>query len=97
MFIFGLRLAYNAYKINNMKDIGRFLFDQVLKKWVLLILMTLFVYTYLNVLTSQPLNKIWNMNNGQDCPSTIWQIWFLFKNMTLDCKKCLPWMSIFTN
>lgn len=52
MFIFGLRLAYNAYKINTMKDIGRFLFDQVLKKWVLLILMTLFVYTYLNVLTS---------------------------------------------
>lgn len=58
--------------------------------------MTLLIYAYIITFTSEPLNKVWNLNNGEDCPKYMWQIWFLFRNMQLDCKKCLPWMSIFS-
>lgn len=96
MFIFGLRLAYITYKINSFTQIPRFFFDQVLKKWVLLVLMTFFIYSFLTNFTDEPLNKVWNLNNGQDCPGVMWQYWFLFRNMVMDCKRCLPWMSIFS-
>lgn len=94
MFVLGLRLAYGIYKINSLKEVLRYFFDQVLKKWVLLFLMTFLLYSFIVTFTGEPLNKVWNLNNGQDCPSYMWQIWFLFRNMQLDCKACLPWMSL---
>lgn len=94
MFILGLRLAYGAYKLNSFHELMRFYFDNVLKKWALLILMTMLIYSFLTMFISQPLNKIWDLSNGQDCPSTMWQIWFLFRFMISDCKRCLPWMSL---
>lgn len=94
VFILGLRLAYGMYKIDTFKGILRFYFDQLLKKWVLLVLMTFLIYSFVVTFTSEPLNKVWNLNNGADCPGYMWQIWFLFRNMQLDCKTCLPWMSL---
>lgn len=94
MFILGLRLAYGIYKIDTLKGILRYYFDNVLRKWVLLVLMTLLVYAFIEAFTSDPLHKIWNLNNGIDCPGYMWQIWFLFRNMQVDCRACLPWMSL---
>lgn len=97
MFILGLRLAYGAYKIKTFRGIGRFFFDQLLKKWVLLILMSFFIYSALTILTNEPLSKVWSLNNGQDCPSYMWQMWFLFRNLQLDCRVCLPWLSLLSS
>ena len=94
MFVLGLRLAYGAYKIKTFRGIGRYFFDQLLKKWVLLILMSLLIYAFLTLLTNEPLSKIWSLNNGKDCPKYMWQMWFLFRNLQLDCRACLPWLSL---
>ena len=47
MFVLGLRLAYGAYRIKTFRAIGRYFFDQLLKKWVLLLLMTLLLQALL--------------------------------------------------
>lgn len=97
MFVLGLRLAYATYKISSFKEYRRFLFDNVLRKWILIILMTLLTYTYVMVLTDEPLRKVWELRNGKDCPSTMWQIWLGFRFTISDCKKCLPWFSVFAS
>jgi hypothetical protein len=97
MFVFGLRLAYTTYKIHSFRRMLRFLFDQVLKKWLLIIFITLFIYSVFDSFADQPLFKIWEINNSKDCTASIWKIWFLFSNMPSNCQICLPWMSIFTS
>lgn len=97
MFVLGLRFAYGIYKANSLKQIFRFYFDQLLKKWALLFLMSLFVYSWMESFTDQPLHRLWNINYGQDCPGYMWQLWFLFRNMQVDCKRCLPWLSVFSS
>lgn len=96
MFVLGLRFAYGIYKANSLKQIFRFYFDQLLKKWALLLLMSLFVYAWMESFVDQPLHRLWNINYGRDCPAYMWQIWFLFRNMQTDCKRCLPWLSVFS-
>lgn len=56
--------------------------------------MSLLIYSFLTICTNQPLIKLWHLNNGKDCPNYIWQIWFLFRNLQLDCKICLPWFTL---
>lgn len=56
--------------------------------------MTFLIYSFAVSFTGEPLNKVWSLNNGVDCPSTMWQFWFLFRNMQVNCKACLPWMSL---
>lgn len=63
MFILGLKLSYSVYKSTSFHQIGRFLFDAILKKWVGLILLSLLVYVVMSWL-SPPLDKIWKINNG---------------------------------
>jgi hypothetical protein len=48
----------------------------------------------MSYLISEPLSKVWRDNNGKDCPLYIWQTWFLFRNLLLDCKICLPWFTL---
>ncbi len=90
----GLRLAYSAYKIDTFKGLVRFYFDQAIKRWIVLFLMTLLIYSFVIVFTSEPLNTVWKINVGGDCPGYIYQLWFLFRNMITDTKACLPWMSL---
>ena len=52
MFVLGLRLAYGAYRIKTFRGIGRYFFDQLLKKWILLILMSFLIYSAMNLLTN---------------------------------------------
>lgn len=59
--------------------------------------MTFLIYSFITMFTGEPLNKVWTLNNGQDCPANMWQIWFLFRFMVTDCKACLPWMSIISS
>lgn len=94
VFVMGLRLAYSAYKIDTFKALLRFYFDQAIKRWVVLFLMTLLIYSFVIVFTSEPLNTVWKINVGGDCPGYIYQLWFLFRNMITDTKACLPWMSL---
>lgn len=42
----------------------------------------------------EPLSKYWYINFAQDCPKYIWQDWFLFRDLQLDGKVCLPWLWI---
>lgn len=90
----GYRLAYSLFKIKKFVKIGRFFFDILIKKWVNLILMSLLVYAFCSLCISQPLVKIWNIKNAIDCKNYIWQIWFMFRNLQLDSKICLPWFSL---
>lgn len=94
MFILGFRLPYYFIKVRKFTKIGRIFFDIVLKKWLNLIFLSILVYCLLTLCTSQPLVKLWHLNNGKDCPNYIWQIWFLFRNLQLDCKICLPWFTL---
>ena len=50
-------------------------------------------YIFLS-LTDDPLNKIWKANYGADCQSVMYQMWFLFRNLQLDCKVCLQWFWV---
>lgn len=90
VYILGLKLAYSVYKQRSFHQMGRFFFDELLNKWVLLVLLTMFVYGIMGLI-DQPLSKIWSINYGQDCPTVMWQMWFLFRNLQMDCKVCLPW------
>lgn len=49
----------------------------------------------MTVFVSDPLSKVWDLKYGQDCPNYLWQTWFLIRNVQLDCKLCLPWVSLF--
>ena len=60
----------------------------------MLFLMSLLIYTFVILFTGEPLNTIWKINVGGDCPDYIYQLWFLFRNMITDTKACLPWMSL---
>jgi hypothetical protein len=90
MCILGIKLSYAVYKLTSFHQIGRFFFDQLLKKWVILILFSMTVYIIMAMI-DDPLSRVWKNNYGQDCPSVMWQIWFVFRNLQLDCKVCLQW------
>ena len=90
IFVLGLKLAYGVYKIGSFREMGRYFFSQVLKKWLYLILMTMAIYGVLNTIDS-PLRKVWQLNYGRDCPSKLWEYWFLFRNLQFDNTACLPW------
>ncbi len=55
--------------------------------------MTLAAYGLLNTIDS-PLRKIWQLKYGKDCAGTMWQYWFLFRNLQFDDSACLPWFSL---
>lgn len=44
MFILGMRLAYGVYKFVTFHEIGRYFFDQLLKKWVFFVIISLSMY-----------------------------------------------------
>lgn len=81
IFIQGFRLAYGMAQIKKIRNIGRSFFDIIFRKWLILILMSLLVYSFSSYLISQPLSLLWNFKNGKDCSNYIWQIWFLFRNL----------------
>ena len=93
MFILGMKLAYGVYKFTTFHEIGRFFFDQLLKKWVFLLLITISIYGFMSY-TDKPISKYWDINYGADCPKTMWETWFLFRHLQLDKKVCLPWLWI---
>ena len=47
--------------------------------------------------TQNPLSKVWELNYAQDCGNYMWEMWFLFRNLQLDCKACLPWLSLLSS
>lgn len=96
MFVLGMRLAYGMYKVSTFSGIGRYFFDELIRKWLNLILLSLVVYFCL-YLTQQPLSMIWRLNYGEDCPQYMWEIWFLFRNLQLDNKICLPWLNLLSS
>lgn len=81
IFIQGFRLAYGMSEIKKIRNIGRSFFDIIFRKWLILILMSLLVYSFSSYFISQPLSELWNFKNGKDCSNYIWQIWFLFRNL----------------
>lgn len=93
VFILGTKLAYSLFKLNSFHEIGRYFFDQLLIKWLVLVLTSMAAYVYLS-LTDQPLNQLWKSKYGADCPSVMYQIWFVFRNLQFDCKVCLQWFWI---
>jgi hypothetical protein len=88
-----MKLAYGIYKFSTFHEIGRYFFDQLLKKWTFFLIITLSIYGIMSF-TNEPLSKYWMINFGQDCPKYIWQDWFLFRHFQLDNKVCLPWLYI---
>lgn len=44
--------------------------------------------------TDEPLNKLWKEKTAEQCPSTIYQIWFLFRGLQFDGKSCMPWLWV---
>lgn len=94
IFILGFRLACGLAKIRKFTKIGRLFFDELLRKWLNLILMSLLVYSFCTIFINKPLSLLWYQTNGKDCPNYIWQIWFVFRNLELDCKVCLPWFTL---
>lgn len=88
-----MQFAYGVYEVQTFKGLGRYFFDNLIKKWLFLVIISLFIYSFLS-LTQEPLSKIWQLNYGQDCPGSMWQMWFFFRNLQLDCKACLPWLFL---
>lgn len=86
-----MKLAYSAYKQSTFQQMGRYFFDHLLKKWLFLLLATMSVYIISSAI-DEPLSKMWSISNGVDCPAVMWQMWFLARNLILDCKVCLPWL-----
>ena len=93
MFILGTKLAFSLYRLNSFHEIGRYFFDQLSTKWIGLLLTSMTAYILLGF-TDEPLNQLWKKNFGADCPGVMYQMWFLFRNLTLDCKVCLQWFWI---
>ncbi len=93
MFIFGMKLAYGVYKFTSFHEIGRYFFDQLLKKWVFFFIISISIYGVMSY-TDEPLSKYWMINFGQDCPKYMWEEWFLFRHFQLDGRVCLPWLWI---
>lgn len=93
VFILGAKLAHSLFKLNSFHEIGRYFFDQLLMKWLILVLTSMAAYVFLSM-TDQPLNQLWKSKFGADCPSVMYQIWFVFRNLQLDCKVCLQWFWI---
>ena len=71
IFILGLKLAYGVSHIKRFKAIGRYFFDELIKKWLLLIILSLFIYSFMTF-TQNPLSKVWELNFTQDCPNYMW-------------------------
>ena len=90
----GWRVVAAVAKVRKFTKIGRIFFDVLFRKWINLILMSLLVYSFSTLLINKPLSLLWLQTNGKDCPNYIWQIWFVFRNLSLDCKICLPWFTL---
>ena len=82
-----------AFKLSTFHEIGRFFFDQLLVKWVVLLLTSMGAYALLT-LTDEPLDQVWQKSYGADCSSVMYQMWFLFRTLQLDCKVCLQWFWV---
>lgn len=93
MFVLGAKLAHSLFRLNSFHEIGRYFFDQLLTKWLVLVLTSMAAYLLLS-LTDEPLNQIWKNKYGADCPAVMYQIWFLFRNLQLDCKVCMQWFWV---
>ena len=93
VFVLGSKLAYSLYRLSSFHEIGRFFFDQLLVKWSILVLTSMAAYVFLS-LTDEPLNQLWKSKFGADCPSVMYQVWFTFRSLILDCKVCLQWFWI---
>lgn len=93
VFVLGAKLAFSLYRLNSFHEIGRFFFDQLFTKWLTLLLASMAAYALLS-LTDEPLNQLWKNNLGADCGATMHQMWFLFRNLAMDCRVCLQWFWI---
>jgi hypothetical protein len=93
MFVLGIKFAQAVHKLGSFHQIGRFFFDQLIKKWAILFLTSMAAYLILS-LTDDPLSSLWKMSYGKDCHSVMWQMWFLVRNLQLDCKVCLQWFWV---
>lgn len=62
-------------------------------KWAILVLTSMAAYVFLTM-TDEPLDKLWKSKYGADCPSIMYQIWFVFRSLQFDCKVCLQWFWI---
>lgn len=93
MFVLGMKLAFSLSNLSSFHQIGRYFFDTLLVKWVILVLTSMAAYFLLSY-TDEPLNQLWKNSYGADCHSVIYQIWFIFRNLQLDCKVCLQWFWV---
>lgn len=73
LFIIGMKLAYGIYKFTTFHEIGRYFFDQLLKKWIFFVIVSLATYGLLTWMTDRPLSKFMDINFMQDCPAYMWQ------------------------
>jgi len=93
IFVLGVKLASNLFSLNSFHEIGRYFFDHLLVKWAVLVLTSMAAYLVLSW-TDEPLNQLWINKYGADCPTIIYQMWFVFRSLILDCKVCLQWFWI---
>jgi hypothetical protein len=93
IFVFGAKLAYSLFKLNSFHEIGRYFFDELLVKWAVLLLVSMTAYFFMS-LTDEPLNALWKASTTADCPSVIYQVWFVFRSLQFDSKACMPWFWI---
>lgn len=93
IFVLGAKLAYSLFKLNSFHEIGRYFFDELLTKWAVLVLVSMTAYFFL-CLTDEPLNQLWKASATADCPSVIYQVWFVFRSLQFDGKTCMPWLWI---
>lgn len=93
VFVLGVKLAYSLFRLNSFHEIGRYFFDQLLMKWAILVLTSMAAYVFLSM-TDEPLNQLWKNKYGADCPSIMYQIWFVFRSVAFDCKVCMQWFWI---
>ncbi len=90
-FIIGVNYAYGVRKLTGFRQMGRYFFDEIFKKWLVLFLMSLALYSFMS-LTDEPLNQIWIQQNGADCPAHLWESWFGVMSLYLGKVACLPWL-----
>ena len=93
VFVLGVKLAFSLFKLSSFHEIGRYFFDQLLMKWAILVLTSMAAYVFLSM-TDEPLNQLWKNKFGADCPAVMYQIWFVFRSLILDCKVCMQWFWI---
>lgn len=93
IFVLGAKLAMSVFKLGSFRELGRYFFDELLTKWAVLVLVSMVAYFFFS-LTDEPLDQLWRSSSAADCPSVIYQVWFVFRSLQFDGKTCLPWLWV---